>query len=284
MKIHIVTDMEGVTGVYDFDNHCTESGRYWEKARRLLTLEVNAACEGFFEGGADEVQVVIGHHFESIDRELLDRRAVLLNGRGDRLYPNGLDDNCDALAFVGQHAKAGTSYAHLAHTGNIYTTDQRINALSIGEYGATALCAMELGIPTIFASGDRALAEEAEALTPGVVTVYGKWGRCSDNGVSQSMDVKTYENYNLASVQLSPEVVREKIRAGAKAAVEKLLREPESFHYPDIKPPYYLVREHRANNGNQPFALIAERNTIAECFIFIYLAENPRVSLDKVKM
>jgi hypothetical protein len=104
----------------------------------------------------------------------------------------------------------------------------------------------------------------------------------ADNGVSRNMDVKQYEAYNLASVQLSPEVVREKIRAGAKAAVEKLLREPSSFHYPDIKPPYYVVREHRANDEQLPFACVGESDSISEAFNKMY--EFKRIPLDQVKM
>ena len=284
MKIYIMTDMEGVTGVYDFDNYCSDNGIHYQNSRKLLTLEVNAAIAGFIAGGATEIHVQIGHHSDSVDRELLDKRALLMAGHTNPIWPWGLDKSYDALAFVGQHAKAGSSYAHLAHTGNIHTTDQRLNGISIGEYGALALCAMELGIPTIFASGCRALAREAQELTPGVVTVYGKWGRVPDDGFSKTLDAKGYDNYNLASEQMHPEIVREQIQKGAEEAIRKLKNDPGSFRYPELSAPYYLVREHRANNGNQPFALIAERNTIAECFNFIYSAENPRVSLDKVKM
>ena len=51
MNIYIMTDLEGVAGVLDYDNWCTPESRYYETAKELLTLEVNAAIEGFFEGG-----------------------------------------------------------------------------------------------------------------------------------------------------------------------------------------------------------------------------------------
>ena len=280
MKIFIVTDMEGVTGVYDFENYCMDAGIHYQKARRLLTLEVNAAVEGFFQGGATEIHVVIGHHFDSVDRELLDRRALLLNGKGDTLFPNGLDETFDGLAFVGQHAKAGTSFAHLAHTGNTYVTDERVNGLSIGEYGQSALCARDLGVPTIFAAGDRALAAEAEALTPGVVTVYGKWGRVSDNGRSRDLDVEGYDRFNLASVQMHPQAVREKIRAGAAEAARRLREHPEAFHYPDLKPPYTLIREHRANHGEPAFALKGVGRRFIDAINAMYAPGNPRLPIE----
>lgn len=280
MKIFIMTDMEGVTGVFDFDNYCADAGIHYQNSRKLLTMEVNAVAAGFFDAGADEIHVQIGHHHDSVDRELLDRRVLLMSGHTDPIWPWGLDAGYDALAVVGQHAKAGSDYAHLAHTGNIGVTDQRINDLSIGEYGAIALCAMELGIPTIFASGDRALAEEARALTPGVATVYGKWGRIADAGRSRSMGRDQYNNMNLASVQLHPAAVREQLCQTAAAALKKLGEAPGSFRYPRLKAPYRLIREHRTHAGEPGFALIAEEESIIQCLNRLYAPDNPRVPLN----
>ena len=41
----IVTDLEGVAGVLDFANWCTIDSRYYDKAKKLLTLETNAVIE-----------------------------------------------------------------------------------------------------------------------------------------------------------------------------------------------------------------------------------------------
>ena len=281
MKIYIVTDMEGVTGVCDFDNYCADAGIHYQNSRRLLTLEVNAAVAGFFAGGATEIEVLIGHHSDSVDRELLDSRVLLLNGRSDPPFPGGLDASFDALAFVGQHAKAGSDYAHLAHTGNLAVTEERVNGVSIGEYGQMALCAMDLGIPTIFASGDRAMTLEAEALTPGVVTVYGKWGRNADGGRSLALDSRAYRNFNLASVQMHPEVVRARIRAGAERAVRKLIEHPEAFRFPNLRGPYTLRREHRADGDTPEFALVGEGATFAEAINRMYAPDNPRIPLEQ---
>ena len=48
MKVMIVTDLEGVAGVLDFENWCSIESPYYNKAKKLLTLETNAAIEGFF--------------------------------------------------------------------------------------------------------------------------------------------------------------------------------------------------------------------------------------------
>ena len=115
MKLYLMTDLEGVAGVMNFEDWCTPGTRYYELAKEFLTLEVNAAVEGFFEGGATEITVADGHGPGAISPKLLDRRVELMRG-----WPTGwpalLDDSCDAVAWVGQHAKAGTEYAHLAHT------------------------------------------------------------------------------------------------------------------------------------------------------------------------
>ena len=46
-----------------------------------------------------------------------------------------------------------------------------VNGRPVGEFGEGTLCAAQLGIRTIFASGDLALTKEAEALVPGIETV-----------------------------------------------------------------------------------------------------------------
>lgn len=61
MKIYIMTDMEGVCGVLNHDDWVMPSGRYYEEGKKLLTLEVNAAVEGFLSEGATQVLVVDGH-------------------------------------------------------------------------------------------------------------------------------------------------------------------------------------------------------------------------------
>ena len=60
MRIYIVTDLEGVNGVLNFDDWCVPEGRRNETACRFLTEEVNAAVDGFFTGGATEVIVFDG--------------------------------------------------------------------------------------------------------------------------------------------------------------------------------------------------------------------------------
>ena len=101
MKILLVTDLEGVAGVLNFEDWCTPAGRYYEDAKRLLTGEVNAVVDGFFAGGASLVRVVDGHGHGGINPELLDERAELLRGAPTpNAWPFTLDEGFDGMAWV----------------------------------------------------------------------------------------------------------------------------------------------------------------------------------------
>ncbi len=236
MKILIATDMEGVAGVLNHDDWVMPEGRFYDKGQRLLTEEANAAVDGFFAAGADEVVVRDGHGAGGLDPELLDERALLSRGPAEQGFPCVIHDTYDAIAFVGQHAKAGTPYSHITHTQWFNFIDINVNGISIGEYGQVSLCAMELGIPTILACGEEALCKEAEILTPGVVTVSGKRGLMADG--LDDLDTDAYRAAKLGALHKSPAVVRGLIREGAKTALEKLQQTPKAFSYPTMSPPY----------------------------------------------
>lgn len=252
MKLMIMTDLEGVAGILNFEDWCVPEAMYYEKAKRLLTLEVNAAVDGFCEGGAEEILVVDGHGHGAMDPELLDERAQLMRGHADPIWPWNLDESYQGLAYVGQHAKAGTPYSHLTHTGSFACVDYAINGISIGEYGQLVLCAMELGVPTIFAAGEEAFAGEAESLTPGVVTVGVKRGLLPDG--LEDLDADAYSRAKLSAVNLAPARSRALIRNGALAAMEKLKADPSSFRYPEMSPPYVRTTRYRRRGDTPGFS------------------------------
>ena len=243
MKIYIMTDMEGVAGILDFEKWCQPSERgypgwYYDLGCDLLTREVNAAIDGLCRGGADEIVVSDGHGAGGIYPLLLDRRAKLMRGWPVG-WPCELDESYDAVAWVGQHAKASTPRAHLAHTQSLKYIDQAINGVSIGEFGQLVLCAGELGVPAIFASGDEALCTEATALVPGIVTVAVKRGLQPDDG--RDLDTKAYMRHNLAAIHLHPEVARRVIKDRARAAIARLRTAPEGYGLVKLDPPYERV-------------------------------------------
>ncbi len=239
MKILIMCDMEGTAGILNHDDWVMRSGMFYERGLRLATEEVNAAVDGFFAGGATEVLVVDGHGAGGINTEILDERAHIYRCGREARHPWMLDDTFAGLAFVGQHAKAGTPNSHITHTQWFDHIDMTVNGVSIGEYGQQALCAMEMGVPTIFAAGEQALCVEAEALTPGVITVAVKRGVAPDG--LDDLDADAYRAAKLGAIHLAPLRARTLIRDGAKKAVEKLKKVPQAFRYPHLQPPFTRI-------------------------------------------
>ena len=168
MKIFMCTDMECVAGMIDHDEWVVPAGRYYNQGRELLTRETNAAARGLFEGGATEVHVLDGHGYGGLIPSLLDPRVLYIRSVGIP-WPLGLDSSYDGMCWVGQHAKAGTPYAHMPHTGSMHVLDMRINGVSVGEFGQYAYIARELSVRPFFVTGDDAMAAGAAARDPGSV-------------------------------------------------------------------------------------------------------------------
>src|SRR5205085_10756955 len=125
---------------------------YLAQGRQLMTGDVNAAVNGAFTGGADEVVVSDGHwDARNILIESLDPRAKLNSGTPSPYSMlQGLDDKPtpDAVIFVGYHAMQNTKKAVLDHswsdtrTRAIYLNDQLV-----GEIGLNAALAGAWGVP-----------------------------------------------------------------------------------------------------------------------------------------
>jgi len=248
-----MTDMEGVAGVLDHDNWCQPAGpaypgRYYDLGREFLTQEVNAALDGFFAGGADEVVVLDGHGAGGIDPNLLDERAQLI--RWTPGWPEELDASYQGVAWIGQHAKAGTIGAHLAHTQWFNYLDQQINGVSIGEFGEFLFCASELGVPAFFGTGDEAFCQEAAALVPGITTVAVKRGLTRDDG--HDLTSRQYMAHNLAAIHRQPRAARRLIREGALAAMQVLRQASPGYGLLPIRPPYERVTIFRPDEPGQP--------------------------------
>lgn len=174
MRVLISVDMEGVAGVVDVDDISPGHAEY-ERNRRLMTAEVNAAVRGVlnFDGTA-EVLVSDAHaRYRNVLPELLDRRCELLRGTPRPFgMLAGIDADVDAVLFVGYHGKAGTPGSVLAHTvsGGVIG-DVRCNEYLLGEIGLNAALASHFGVTPILVTGDDSVAAEAAEVVPGIRTV-----------------------------------------------------------------------------------------------------------------
>jgi len=165
LKIFVMTDLEGATGVCGTWQDINPGGREHERARRFLTRDVNAAIEGAYEAGAKEVVVLDGHGAAfSIIPEELDERAKLIRGRRI-LEMEGLDSSFDAVFAIGAHAMAGTPDAILPHTLSSATImNVWINGIKVGEIGLWAAIAGTYDVPLVLVTGDEAAVREAKKL------------------------------------------------------------------------------------------------------------------------
>ena len=263
MKLCLMTDLEGVAGVLNFQDWTGPGKLHYDLAREFLTLEVNAAVDGFFAGGATEVVVVDGHGPGGLSVNLLDPRVDIQRGWVDGPWPLCVDSSFDAVAWVGQHAKAGTEYAHLAHTQSLAYLDESVNGVSIGEFGQLAMCASELGVRAIFASGDEALTKEAQALVPGIETVAVKRALCA--AAAADLTQEEYARATASARHLHPVRARELIRAGAERAMQRAKQ--EEFGIIPLACPFERVVKYR-RSADRPYITV-QRMTHPTSFIAV---------------
>lgn len=263
MRVYVMTDLEGVAGVLNFDDYGAPGARYYELARELTTRETNAAIEGALDAGATEILVVDGHGHGALDPTLLHPQAKLLAGR-PLGYPFGCDDSFAAAMIVGQHAKSNTDGGHLSHTGSFTVEELQINGVSVGELGCNMLFCGCFGVPTVMVSGDQAAADEARALVPNIATAAVKEG--IKRGPATGLTGEQNKLHNGAAIHLSPEQARARIRT---AACDGLTRRDEINLF-RLDPPYELVSVLR-KTGDAP-----QRKSIARADDLIELLTMPR--------
>ncbi|MDF2441065.1 MAG: D-amino peptidase [Abditibacteriota bacterium] len=177
MKIYIITDMEGISGICNEAQVKREMPQYVE-GQRLLSGDVNAAIAGAFEGGATEVLVSDAHGsgFNFI-LEQMDPHATYERPNGGLDFMPGLDDSFDGLFCIGYHAMAGTLNGFLDHTQSSASWfNYWVNGRRTGELGQCGLWAGSYGVPMLLVTGDRAACDEAHDFFGEIETVSVKQG------------------------------------------------------------------------------------------------------------
>ena len=186
MRVLVSTDIEGVAGVYHPQQTRSGNGEY-ERARRWMTDEANAAIAGAFAAGATEVLVNDSHgDFRNLLPDLLDARAQAVLGKPRYLSMMAGVEGADAVCMVGYHSRA-QGRGILAHTINSFAFARvRFNGVELGEAGIYGALAGEYGVPVVMASGDDVFIEEHRPLLPHVVFVQTKRAGGNTSGTSLS--------------------------------------------------------------------------------------------------
>jgi D-amino peptidase len=210
MRVYISVDMEGVAGVVHEDQTDPTESRYsgeYNRFRRLMTNEANAAIAGALEAGAKAVVVNDSHWLmRNLLAEELNPTAELMSGGPKRLsMVEGIDRGFDAAMFVGYHARAGTGNATIDHTYTNRVYEARVNGQPVGELALNAAMAGVHGVPVVLVSGDQALAAEAKALLGAAV---------------ETVIVKEAVG-RFAARSVAPAVACDRIRLGAAGALRR---------------------------------------------------------------
>lgn len=219
-KVFISVDMEGVTDVVKWDE-IEEKGRDYERYRRLMTEEANAAIEGALEAGADTIVVRDAHNTAcNLIPEELNENALLIRGwsGGPLMMMEGIDSGFEAAVFIGYHAKIGSKDAVLHHTMTSRLYEVKLNDLVIPELGLNAAIAGHFHVPVVFVSGDRALINQARDL------------------LGQREYVIVKEGIGEAARNIHPKKAQQLIKTGVKKAISQR-RRYEPFV---LKPPFRM--------------------------------------------
>lgn len=239
MKVYIVADLEGVSGVGGFDVLGDELPGKVEKRKRWIELwmqEVNAAVQGCLEAGAREVLVLDNHGpGDSLPLGSLAPPARLIHGLQRPTWLPLLDGSVDALVFVGQHARVGSA-GHLCHTySRTRLRRVQLNDREIGEIGLVAGIAGTHGVPVVFLSGDQVAAEEAREWVPGMGTV----------AVKQGLSLRTCASLPCGEAR---ELIREEV---AQSLMTRDQVAPLA-----LEPPFTLTVDYPFKDGWRPLARV----------------------------
>jgi D-amino peptidase len=118
----------------------------------------------------------------------------------------GLDESFDAVFYVAYHGSISGESSTLSHSYNpAVVSHVELNGVRVGESGINALVALAHGVPVALVTGDRQTCEESEKFMPGAERVQ----------VKESIT-------RFSAANLHPEVARQRIREGAKRAIERL--------------------------------------------------------------
>lgn len=178
MRIYISADMEGITGLVDADD-VVPGGRDYERGRRAMTQDVNAAVRGALRAGATEVVVNDAHGpMRNLTADTLDPAVRLIRGKPKIMgMIEGLTPEFDAMVAVGYHSRAGAhgvlSHSFMGHE----IEDMWLDEKPTGEIGLVHASAAAMGVPLAALTGDDAACDEAAAWDPAVATVPVKYVR-----------------------------------------------------------------------------------------------------------
>ncbi|MDY3071946.1 MAG: M55 family metallopeptidase [Eubacteriales bacterium] len=184
MNVYVMTDNEGISGVYSWEQ-VREGGSRRDEGRQMMTDDINCVVEALKEAGVDHILVrdCHGRANTMIWKALSPLADGYIAGDTGVSRVAGLEA-FDAVILLGYHAKAGTPGAFLDHTwSGTAIQNAWINGRCSGEVAIDAAIAGDYGKPVIMVSGDDKLCAEAKEILPWVKTACVKTGLAEGGGI-----------------------------------------------------------------------------------------------------
>nr|AGS54207.1 putative amino acid amidase [uncultured bacterium contig00107] len=227
MKVFLSCDMEGTSGISDWDETEKKNAEYAPYVQRMQQ-EVAAACEGINQAHPGSEIVIKDAHdsTRNLDHALLPRNVTLIRGWGASPYSMmfGIDRTFDAAVFTGYHCGAGYAGNPLAHTMNLTVHKLWINGTLGSEFLINYYAALYNGVPVTLVTGDAALCHSVTEIDPEICTV--PTNTCLGSTVRAE----------------HPAVIQERIKATAAESLSRIGK--VSMELPDIFESEVCFRSH----------------------------------------
>ena len=231
LKIYVNTDLEGISGVFNFTQTREKGSPENLKACEYFMGDLAAVIKGLRDGGATEIVVLDGHGNQAVVPHLMVPGATYITGRP---RPGAgaltlLDSTFDAMVMVGFHAMNGTPDGVLHHTQSSRTEHKYwYDGVECGELVQNAVIAGYYDVPLVMVTGDDATCREAKRF-------FG----------DESVAVSTKKGLAREAAQLRPfEETRKALYEGAKQAIKAIPKcKPYKLDFPVQGKKQYQVQE-----------------------------------------
>ena len=237
LRIYIVTDLEGASGVYKFAQTREPGNPLGEKAKEYLMGDIEAVVRGLRSANVFDIVILDGHGSQAFVPHLMAPGAKYITGKPRPGPLTGLDGSFDGLIQLGAHAMMGTPDGVLCHTQSSRSENRYwYNGVESGELAQCAAIAGHYDIPTIMVTGDVATCREAaKFFGPNCVTVAVK------RGISRE------------AAELYPfDDTRKALYEGARQAVDAISKcKPYKLSLPIKAKKEYLVFDDSSKSGRR---------------------------------
>jgi len=227
LRVYIVTDLEGASGVYKFAQTREPGNPLGEKAKEYLMGDIAAVVKGLRSANVFDIVILDGHGSQAFVPHLMAPGAKYITGKPRPGPLTGLDDSFDGLIQLGAHAMMGTPDGVLCHTQSSRSENRYwYNGVESGELAQCAAIAGHYDIPTIMVTGDVATCREAaKFFGPNCVTVAVKRGISREAAELYPFDETRKALYEGArrAVQAIPKCKPYKLSLPIKAKKEHLV-------------------------------------------------------------